>query len=664
MPPRRDEKGGQGPLMRITCLRWIAVLAGIVLGGMVWLMPVMARSSAPVAKFRAQDVIYSVAMPISGQYVAVGSRDNVLSVLTPGGKVKWQYRAHNSVALVAVSPGGRFVAMADQDNNLFLFTRNGHLLWRRSLMTSPAGLAVTRGAKLVAVTYPIVPLLDEYSRTGHSIRQVNLPAGGVSLSATSSGSLLLVGGSNDSAYAVTPAGKSVWSYVTQGLINAVAISPHGHYAVIGSQDHHLSLLEGKGKLLWRHDFGHQVNGVAVSAHAREVAAATNNSDLFALFNQHGGLIWQLNTGEPNTSVALSGSGALLAGGSQNHAAYLVAVPGAMAVYAQGKSMGKIEMAAAGLVVLALGWLAWRQYRRSAAAQARVRTIVKHRTSYIMLIPTFVLLLLFNYYPAASGLYHSLYRWNPGAQSYFVGFHNFVKMAADPFLLAGIPHIMIMIFFGIALGGIGIPLLVAELMFHLRSSRGQYLYRVLFIVPLVIPAVAGLLIWENIYEPNVGLLNETLRAVGLGGLAHNWLGNPHLALGALIFMGFPFTNIIAILVFYAGLLAIPGELIDAARVDGAPLKTLIRNIHIPLLTGQFRFVLVTSVIGGLQAFGVQLVMTGGGPVMSTFVPGLEMYYAATKYSEMGYSSAISVSMFLVILVLTVIQMKYVRSSAID
>ncbi len=650
--------------MRTPCLRWMAILIGMVLGGLVWLMPVMARAPAPMAVFRAHDVIYSVATPLSGRYVAVGSRDNVLSVLTPGGKVQWQYRAHNSVALVAVSPGGRYVAMADQDNNLFLFTRSGHLLWRRSLMTSPAGLAVTHGARLVAVTYPIVPLLDEYSRSGHSVRQVNLPAGGVSLATTASGSLFLVGGSNDTAYAVTPAGKNVWSYVTQGLINAVAISPHGHYAAVGSQDHHLSLLQGHGKLLWRHDFGHQVNGVAVSAHAREVAAATNNSDLIALFNQHGGLLWQLNTGQPNTSVALSASGALLAAGSQNHAAYLVAVPQAMAVYAQGKLTGKIMMAAVGLVVLAIIGLAWRQYQRSSVAQAWVGTILKHRTSYIMLLPTFALLLLFNYYPAVSGLYHSLYRWNPGAQSYFVGFHNFAKMAQDPFLLAGIPHILIMIFFGITLGGIGIPLLVAELMFHLRSSRWQYVYRVLFIVPLVIPAVAGLLIWENIYEPNVGLLNETLRALGFGALAHNWLGNPHLALAALIFMGFPFTNVIAILVFYAGLLAIPSELIDAARVDGAPLKTLIRNIHIPLLTGQFRFVLVTSVIGGLQAFGVQLVMTGGGPETSTFVPGLEMYYAATKYSEMGYSSAISVSMFLVILVLTVLQMKYVRSSASD
>jgi ABC-type sugar transport system permease subunit len=386
--------------------------------------------------------------------------------------------------------------------------------------------------------------------------------------------------------------------------------------------------------------------------------------LVLLLNHQGSVVWKTNTGDPNTSVALSRNGQLLAAGSQNHDAYLVNVSVAAAQFSAAHVQGKIVLALVVLALVGLGYWGWRKYQRSPSAQQKVALIVRHRVSYIMLIPTFGLLLLFNYYPAFSGLYHSLYRWYPGAQSYFVGLHNFFKMAQDPFLIAGIPHILIMIFFGIVLGGIGVPLLVAELMYHVRSTRMQYVYRVLFIIPLVVPAVAGILIWQNIYNPDVGLLDETLKAVGLGFLAHNWLGNPHLALASLIFMAFPFTNIIAILVFYAGLLAIPNELIEAAKLDGASLGKLIRDVHIPMLAGQFKFVLVTSVIGGLQAFGVPLVMTGGGPGDSTFVPGLEMYYAATKYNEMGYSAAISVSMFLVILGLTIIQMKYMRSSAAD
>jgi ABC-type sugar transport system permease subunit len=644
---------------------WIAGFGVVVIACLLWLAPAVAASPIPVRTFHTQDVVYSVATPQSGDYAVVGSRDDILYVVSREGKLLWKYRAQNSVSLVAVSPGGHYVAMIDQDNTLFLFNSKGRPLWQTSVLTSASGLAISHGAKVVVVSYPIVPLLDEYSKTGHQIRQVSIPAGGESLAVNASGSVMIVGGSDDSTYAVTPLGKVLWTFATQGQVNSVAITPHGDFVAVGSQDHYLSLLSGgQGKLLWNYNFGHEVNGVAVSDHAYYVAAATNNSDLIALFNHQGTLVWEDNTGQPNTSVGVSGSGTFLVAGSQNHSAYLIATPQALSSYRTGRLLIKFAIAGIVLLLLGIGWWGWRRYQNSPQAKETVQEILRHRISYIMLIPTFAMLLLFNYYPAVSGLYHSLYRWNPGANSFFVGLQNFAMMFHDPFLIVGIPHILIMIFFGITLSGIGVPLLVAELMFHLRSSGWQYVYRVLFIVPLVVPAVAGLLIWENIYEPNIGLLNETLRAIGLGVLAQNWLGNTHLALAALIFMAFPFTSVIGILVFYAGLLAIPSELIDAAKVDGVTLKRMIRDIHVPMLTGQFKFVLVTSVIGGLRAFGVQLVMTGGGPVMSTFVPGLEMYDAATKSSEMGYSSAISVSMFLVILVLTIIQMKYIRSSVTD
>ncbi|MCY0898655.1 MAG: PQQ-binding-like beta-propeller repeat protein [Firmicutes bacterium] len=637
----------------------IAVL--VVLGA--WSPMTFAATTVPISSFRAHDIIYSVATPYSGGFVVVGSRDDNLYVLNRQGKLVWKYTTPNAVSSVAVSPGGHYIAIADQDSEIYLF-KNHRLLWQKSLQTMPSAIAVSRGAETIAVTFPVVPMLTEFAANGTQLRQVIIPAGGVSIAITGSGREIAIGANNDDLYVMTPGGHVLWSYATNGTVNGVSMSPNGHYVAIGSQDHHVTLLNGQGRVLWRYDFGHQINGVATDRHASYVAVATNNSYILAVLNHQGTLVWQKNTGAPNTSVALSENGSVLAAGSQNDLAYVISTSAALAQYRAFEM--ELHAVYAGIVLLLLlgAWWAWRRYRRTPQAQQLVANVARHRISYIMLIPTFVLLLLFNYYPAISGLYHSLYRWNPGAESYFVGFHNFVMMARDPFLLVGIPHILIMILFGILLGGVGVPLLVAELMFHLRSSRMQYVYRVLFIIPLVIPAIANILIWENIYNPDIGLLNETLHAVGLGGLAQNWLGNPHLALAALIFMGFPFTNIIAILVFYAGLLAIPGELIEAARMDGASLLEVIRHVHIPMLTGQFKFVLVTSVIGGLQSFGVPLVMTGGGPEMSTFVPGLEMYYAATKYSEMGYSAAISVSMFLVILVLTVVQMKFIRTSATD
>lgn len=625
--------------------------------------PAMA-SSVAVAPFSTGDAVLSVAMVPNGSEMFIGSRDDHLYAVSRGGRLIWKYTAQNSVSMVAASPDGRFVAVVDQSKNLYLFTARGKLLWQQSLMMTPTGVAVTEGAKRIYVTVGNIPLMYVYNYKGNSIGQVTLPSGGVGLALSAAGSDLVMAGNNDSLYLLRPDGTAVWSQALAGPVNSVAVSPGGRYIAAGSQDQQVYLYTMAGHLIWSRNFQDVVNSVSVSTGARYVAVALNNADAFVVLDHAGKVVWRYDTGQPNNAVAISRDGKWLIGGSQTHDAYIVPVGRAIAAYSSSRTVQAIIWAASILAFLLLLALAGRTVYRSKSGREWLRQISKSRMSYIMLIPTFALLAVFNYYPAVSGLYHSLYRWNPGAESYFIGFANFAQMATDQLLIVGIPHLLIMMAFGVILGGVGIPLLIAELMFFVRSQRAQYWYRVLFIIPLVIPGVAGILIWQNMYDPNVGLINETLRAIGLGRLAQDWLGDPHLALGSLIFMGFPWANIIAILVFYAGLQAIPGDLIDAGKVDGAKLGTIIRNIHFPMLAGQFKFILVTSVIGGLQAFGVQLVMTGGGPENSTFVPGLEMYYAATKYNEMGYSAAISVTMFLVILILTVIQLKFMKSTPAD
>lgn len=638
---------------------WIAL---IMLLGLGWGSVALA-SSAPIVDFSAKDVIYSTAIADNSSLAVVGSRDDHVYAFTLHGHLLWKRVMANAVSSVAVSPHGNFIVAIDQENQMTLYTRSGRQLWDVTLPNTASAVVVGPKARNIWVASQEIPLIFKYNHRGNNTGQMVLPAAAVSMAATPTMDRWVVGTINNQAYLYNGRGRELWSFSTSGTVNGVGISPGGRFVVVGSQDQSAYLLNDHGRLLWSKSFGNAVNAVAVSHGGGRVGVATA-SDLLAVLNRSGKTLWSLNTGQPNDAMALSENGSQLLAGSQNHTAYFVNISQAASSFASRGQWIVALVIAVGVAVVAAGWWSWRKITRSSKGRRLIYEVKSHRISYIMLIPTFALLLLFNYYPAVSGLYHSLYYWNPGAVSYFVGFANFAQMASDQLLLVGIPHIIILMATGIIFGGLGVPLLVAELMFHLRSERAQYWYRVLFIVPLVIPSVASILIWQNIYEPNVGLLNATLKAVGLNGLTHDWLGNPHLALGALIFMGFPWTNIIAVLVFYAGLLAIPGELIDAARVDGAHLARLIRKIHLPMLTGQFKFVLVTSVIGGLQAFGVQLVMTGGGPENSTFVPGLEMYYAATKYDELGYSAAISVSMFIIIMVMTIIQMKYIKSTAVE
>lgn len=196
---------------------------------------------------------------------------------------------------------------------------------------------------------------------------------------------------------------------------------------------------------------------------------------------------------------------------------------------------------------------------------------------------------------------------------------------------------------------------------MRSKKLQYGFRTAFTASMVIPGVAGLLIWQNFYDPNMGLFNHFLQLIGLGSWTHGWLGDPQTALWSLIFIGFPFVGILQLLVLYAGLLSIPLELMESARMDGAGLPRIIRSIHLPLLAGQFKFLIIMGLIGIIQDFNGILIVTGGGPMDSTYVPALQMYYAATKFNDLGYASALGVSMFAVILVITIINLKFIKQS---
>ncbi|WP_148092022.1 carbohydrate ABC transporter permease, partial [Paenibacillus sp. 598K] len=149
----------------------------------------------------------------------------------------------------------------------------------------------------------------------------------------------------------------------------------------------------------------------------------------------------------------------------------------------------------------------------------------------------------------------------------VGLANYERMLSDPYVAKGLGNLLLLLVAGLFKTVVP-PLFVAELIYYLRSKRSQYWFRTGFVTSMIIPSVAGLLIWQNFYDPNVGLLNQALRAIGLGELAHSWLGDPGTAIWAIIFMGFPFIGILSLLIFYAGLIAIPQDMVESAKIDGA------------------------------------------------------------------------------------------------
>lgn len=281
--------------------------------------------------------------------------------------------------------------------------------------------------------------------------------------------------------------------------------------------------------------------------------------------------------------------------------------------------------------------------------------------YAFLMPSLVLLLVFQYYPAIMALYRSLFEWDIGAEPKWVGLENFVTMfTVDHTFQQSLWVVTQFTVFGIATV-LTVPIIVAEAIYRLRDKVSSYWYRILMILPAVIPGIVHILIWQFLYEPRVGLVNNLLRFVGLESWTRAWLGDPDVVVYAAMFSHFPFVGGVTVLIYLAGLQTIPQEVHDASLVDGATGLRQIWSIDIPYIIGQIKLNIILGIIGQLQGFGYIFVLTQGGPANASMVPGLWLYTNAFLFSKVGYASAIGVFLFVIIMILTIINFKFIKTA---
>ena len=281
--------------------------------------------------------------------------------------------------------------------------------------------------------------------------------------------------------------------------------------------------------------------------------------------------------------------------------------------------------------------------------------------YGIILPALLLLLTFVYLPVVWAFTKSLQEFEVGGASTFVGLRNYREyLTADPTLLPSVVQMAALTFFAVGVR-LSIPLLVAKLIHSLPYERTRYIYRIVFLVPIVVPGVAVQLIWLGMVYSDYGLLNEMLRLLGLDGLTRGWLSNPDTALLAVMFIGFPFVSGFDVLIYYAGLSSIPEDVVEAASMEGCVGVRRFFLIDLPLVLSQLKLILILTVIAGIQAFEGLFILTRGGPGFKTMVPGLWMYFNAFSFQRMGYACAIGVLLFLVIFGLTVLNLRYFRSA---
>jgi multiple sugar transport system permease protein len=268
-----------------------------------------------------------------------------------------------------------------------------------------------------------------------------------------------------------------------------------------------------------------------------------------------------------------------------------------------------------------------------------------------LLPSLVPLLLFTLVPMAASVWVSLHDWNLIRPADFVGLDNFNGLLSDPQTWAALGHTLYYIAGYLPLVLVGGLALAVALNARVAGRGG---FRAVYFLPVVTSWVVVALVWKWLLNPGHGLVNQVLGVVGIDG--PGWWTDPAWAMPSVIIasawkdLGF------VMVILLAGLQAVPQELLDAAKVDGASARQRFRHITLPLLSPQMFFVVVISLINGFQVFDQVFVMTGGGPNRASEVVIQQIYDLTFRYGRAGDAAALSWLLFLVVLAVTVVQVR--------
>jgi len=293
----------------------------------------------------------------------------------------------------------------------------------------------------------------------------------------------------------------------------------------------------------------------------------------------------------------------------------------------------------------------------------------HWEIYLFIVPTLVSIGLFIYYPAASGIYHSFFRWNGADISEWQGLGNYIDLVTSSLFWRSFRNAFLLGMWNVI--KMLPPLFVAVAIHRCRSTRLQFFYRVLFVIPMVVPPLIIALIWRSFFfEANSGYLNRFVEVLNLRGLLNAlaplfgwgevfaqggkpaWLGDPRLIFTACVVWGFPWVSSLAVLTHLAKLQSIPKGIYEAADIDGVGWWSKFTQVELPLITGSIYIMLVFTIIGTIKDAGMILALAGfeGGPGGRVDVPALFMLRKAFIDQKMGYACAAGIVLMMIVMVL--------------
>ncbi|GAT83037.1 ABC transporter permease [Streptomyces sp. F-3] len=294
---------------------------------------------------------------------------------------------------------------------------------------------------------------------------------------------------------------------------------------------------------------------------------------------------------------------------------------------------------------------------SPSRERRRRRLAEQAHAYAFLLGGLVCFALFSWYPAIRAVVIAFQKYTPGRTPQWVGTANFTRVLHDPEFGAAWRNTLVFTLLALLIG-FAIPFVLALVLNELRHAKA--FFRVVVYLPVMIPPVVSALLWKWFYDPGAGLANEVLRALHLP--TSNWTNGADTALVSLVVVATWANMGGTVLIYLAALQSVPGELYEAAELDGANLLQRIRHVTVPQTRFVILMLMLLQIIATMQVFTEPFVITGGGPENATVTVLYLIYKYAFLYNDFGGACALSVMLLALLGLFSAAYLRLTRSAS--
>ncbi|MFB5673438.1 carbohydrate ABC transporter permease [Paenibacillus terreus] len=297
-----------------------------------------------------------------------------------------------------------------------------------------------------------------------------------------------------------------------------------------------------------------------------------------------------------------------------------------------------------------------------AAAVRRKKKKQHPFAVVFILPSLILYTLFVIVPTLGSVYLSFTSWDGISEDIrFIGFANFVEIWNSPRVHNALKNTLIMTVSLVILENIAA---IAMALMVDKVKWLKNLFRSIFYFPTLLSGIVMGFVWAMILNYNFGVVNQILNTIGLGSWAVDWLGDPKYAMLSVILSTVWKGAGYYMIIYLAGLQGIPAELSEAASIDGANGWQQFRYVTFPLLAGSLTVCMVLSMISALKIFDQIAVMTDGGPGFATETLTYIIYKVGFGELRQGFGTALAMVLFVIILIITIIQVKILRKREVQ